>query len=341
MKLQCCRIAPWLLFFTLSIAALPLAAESRGVLSGGKVSEHPAWFKESFLDIAEDVAEAQAANRHVMLFMHLNGCPYCYKMVEENIKDAPYTDFIREHFDIIALNIKGDREVALDAETTLKEKELAATLKVVYTPTILFLDADNRVVARVNGYRSVPEFKHVLDYVAEQAYTDSTLQAYLDRRKSEGYRFRDHPQLTALNDLSASGDKPLAVLFEDAGCVDCDLLHDGYLKDPEVQEILKNFTFVRFDALSDQPMVDVAGNRTTPRDYVRSLGLTYRPGIVLFDQGNEIMRIQSRLYGYHFREALRYVGERHYRTYPDSFYDYLDVRTEELLAAGQDVDIAR
>ncbi len=116
------------------------ANATTGKVVGGQMSEHPAWFKESFLDIAEDVDEAAQANRHVMLFMHLNGCPYCYRMTEENFKQAPYKDFIKQNFDVIAINIKGDREVALNEETSLREKELAVRLNVMYTPTVVFLN---------------------------------------------------------------------------------------------------------------------------------------------------------------------------------------------------------
>jgi hypothetical protein len=35
------------------------------------------------------------------------------------------------------------------------------------------------------------------------------------------------------------------------------------------------------------------------------------------------------------------VGERHYEQYPESFYDYLDVRTAEITASGRDVDLSR
>ena len=79
-----------------------VAAATPGKVVGGKISEHPGWFKESFLDIAEDVGEAAESDKHVILFMHLNGCPYCFKMTEENFKHAPYTDFIKENFDVIA-----------------------------------------------------------------------------------------------------------------------------------------------------------------------------------------------------------------------------------------------
>lgn len=50
------HIVPVLLLF-LSAAITPADAAT-GKLVGGQVSEHPDWFKESFLDISEDVAEA-------------------------------------------------------------------------------------------------------------------------------------------------------------------------------------------------------------------------------------------------------------------------------------------
>jgi len=308
-----------------------------GKVLGGKNSEYPDWFKESFLEIAEDVAEASEENKHVMLYIYLNGCPYCHKMLEDNIKNAPYTDFIKQNFDIIALNMKGDRSVQMNEELSLTEKELATKLKVMYTPTIVFLNSDNTVVARTNGYRSVKDFKLVLNYVQQKHYEKTSLVKYLNKHKSQVYSFRDHPQIKPLTDLTSAAANPLAILFEDKACFDCDALHDKHLASPEVKEILKSFTLVRLDALSDQAIIDPQGNTTTAKAFAEKLGLSYRPGLVLFDKGSEIIRIQSMLYSYQFAETLRYVGERIYEKYPDSFYDYLNARTAELTKNGQDV----
>ena len=310
-----------------------------GKILGSKISEHPDWFKESFLDIAEDVEESAESNKHVMLFLHLNGCPYCYKMTEENLKNAPYTDFIKENFDVIALNIQGDREVALDEETTLTEKQLAEKLKVIYTPAVIFLDKNNKVVARINGYQSVPQFKQTLDYVQQNAYQKTSLSQYINNKKESEYDFRAHPQLIQSMDLSAVDDKPLAILFESKTCTDCIALHEGNLSDAEVIEVLKNFNFIRLDASSTEKMIDANGNVTTPEEYAKNLGISYHPTLLLFDKGKEILRIESMLYRYHFLESLRYVGERHYVKYPDIVYDYMDRKTEKLLESGQDVNI--
>lgn len=328
----------------LAVMTAPLAAEetpASGQVTGAKMLSHPSWFKESFLDLVEDVDEAASAGKHLILVMEMNGCPYCYKMVQENFASAPYRDFIQEHFDVIALNTKGDREVAVTEEMSMSEKELADLYQVRFTPTLIFLDATNRPVARVSGYRNLDDFKVVLDYVQARAYEQQTLNDYAaSRRATAVYAFRDHPQIQTLDDLSKPLERPLAVLFEDAGCVACAALHDGHLADPEIRSILEGLTLVRLDADSEAPIVDPMGNQTTPKALVETLGIQYRPSIVFFGRGREITRIESMLYRYHFGGVLEYVAGRHFERYPNSPFDYIDAKTAELTAAGRDVSIA-
>jgi len=39
----------------------------RGAYSGAAIAKHPEWFKESFLDFTEDIAEATAAGKRLVL----------------------------------------------------------------------------------------------------------------------------------------------------------------------------------------------------------------------------------------------------------------------------------
>ncbi len=334
------QISGLLLVLSMVLPLAGLAAE--GKVSGGVMSQHPEWFKESFLDIGEDVSEAAEEGRHVILFMHLNGCPYCNKMTEENFKHSPDTPFIQQHFDVIALNIRGDREIAFNEEITVTEKELADLVKVEYTPTTVFLNQNNQVVLKLNGYRSVETFGHALRFVQQKKYLQMKLADYIDRQKGPvRYQLRDHPLFADITDLRSAARQPLAVLFEDSRCDACDALHDGHLKNPEVLEAMKGLKVVRLDAASNDPIVDVEGNPTTPKAYAKRLGLTYRPGIVLFDKGREIRRIDGLLYTYHFQEVMRYVGERHYERFPTDFYEYLGERTEQILKSGRNIDLSK
>ena len=93
---------------TLFLTQTGLATETtaRGTLSGGAAHTAPDWFKESFLEIQDDVEEAGDENKHVILFFQLNNCPYCDRMLSESFEADPVSQYIQQHFDVIAINKK-------------------------------------------------------------------------------------------------------------------------------------------------------------------------------------------------------------------------------------------
>lgn len=318
--------------------SLTTAQATTGRVIGATVTEHPDWFKDSFLDLTEDVAEAAEAGKHLVLIMEMEGCPYCHKMIEDNFANAPYRDFIQEHFDVIALNIRGSLMIDVTEDLSLTERELAEHLSVRFTPTVVFLDANHEQVARVNGYRNVEDFQVVLEYVQERAYRIMSLNEYAQARQNPNvYAFRDHPNLVALDDLSSITDKPLAVLFEDSACVACDALHDGHLADAEIRAILDDLVLVRVDTRSDATLVTPDGRAMTASEFADELGIQYRPSLVMFDQGEEVVRIESMLYRFHFGGILDFVAGRHFERYPGRPFAYINEKTDRILATGEDV----
>ena len=83
------------LIAVLALATPAGAAENnaRGKITGGAVHQAPGWFKESFLEIADDVDEASEADKHVLLFFQLNACPYCDRMLKESFESEPLTSY--------------------------------------------------------------------------------------------------------------------------------------------------------------------------------------------------------------------------------------------------------
>jgi hypothetical protein len=55
--------------------ATSVAAQELGDYAGARETEHPDWFKESFLDFEEDIEEATANGKRVMLYFWQRGCP--------------------------------------------------------------------------------------------------------------------------------------------------------------------------------------------------------------------------------------------------------------------------
>ena len=96
-----------LLIFLLIVAwAQASEAPQRGKITSSPNHQAPAWFKESFLELQEDAAEAGEADKHLMLFFHPNNCPYCDRMLTESFEADPNMSYIQRHFDVIMLNVK-------------------------------------------------------------------------------------------------------------------------------------------------------------------------------------------------------------------------------------------
>lgn len=319
--------------------AMAAEDQKRGAIIGGVTHAVPDWFKESFLDIQEDVNEAAEANKHVLLFFQLNGCPYCDRMLREIFEADPLMSYIQQHFDVIAINVRGDREIAFNEDTSVSEKNLSELLKVHATPGIIFLNADNKPVVRVDGYRAPERFSQILRYVSSKAYQQQTLASYLNEHLNDPvYSPRSDPMFRDTTDL-ADVQGPLAVIFEDSRCHDCDEFHDRLLADPAVRKELQAFTMVRLDADTTTGIIDPAGNKTSPKAWVEQLGMTYRPGIVLYVDGKLLRRYDSLMFVHHFKEGLRWIGSGAYKQ--EDYESYSARRTEELLAAGIDIDLGR
>lgn len=320
-----------------------LAQESgtsvRGTIKGGAPHEAPGWFKDSFLEIQEDAQEAGEADKHLMLFFQLNACPYCDRMLTESFEADPNMSYIQQHFDVISINVKGDREIVFNESIAVLEKELAEILKVRATPAILFLDAQNKPVARVNGYRAPPRFRTVLEYVSSKAYEKSTLTDYMARNlTADVYELRENRLFEPVEDLS-SVDGPLLVLLENRSCYDCAEFHERVLAHAEVLRELERFTVVRLDTDSTETIVDVFGNETTAGALADRYDMSFRPGILIFDHGELVRRHDSLIYNFHFKEGLRYIAGGYYKDV--DYRTYSRQRREALLAEGVDINLAR
>ena len=309
-----------------------------GKVTGASEHEVPKWFKQSFLDISEDVDDATAKNKHLMLFIDLDGCPYCTKMLKESfIAKNATSKFIKNHFDVINLNVKGSRELTWKGKS-MSEKEFAIDLRIQYSPTILFLDKDKNVVLKLNGYRTIQSFKTILEYIDGKHYKNQTLSEYLDtiKNKSTKSTSKKANEMKDLSNISS----PLAIIFEEKKSKACKDFNKVTLKNKDVKKELSKFTVVRFDANSNEEFIGIDGIKITPRAFVKSINLDYRPGVLLYNDKKLIATQDALLYSFHFKELLRYVSEKEYK-YFDTYLQYLAVRQKELTEAGVDIDLSK
>ncbi len=150
------------------------------------------WFLNSFLELADDLAEATAKGKRLALLWELDGCPYCREMHLVNFATPEIRDYVEANFEILQLDLKGGREMVDFDGQAMTEQMLAQRHGVRYTPTIQFFpetmaEMQGRTgkeaeVARMAGYFRPNHFLAMFRYVREKRYTDGNFRTFLKTR---------------------------------------------------------------------------------------------------------------------------------------------------------------
>ena len=330
-----------------SLLALQVHAASETELEPGLVNpgyvDKPDWFKVSFLDLFEDIDEATDAGKRVMIYFYQDGCPYCRKLVEDNFGQKHIADKTQQHFDLVPINIWGDREVTV-GDKVFTEKSFAEALRVQYTPTLLFFNEKKKSVFRANGYYSPERFEALLDYIGNGKETELSYQAYLEQVKPEPASGKLHTAVTSVkqvDDLAAAltDDRHLLVMFEQKQCAVCDELHTDILKRPESIEQLKRLDVAVVDMWSSAEVKRPDGKTTSVRDWAKDLDIKYAPSMVYFNsQGEEVFRSEAYLRSFHVQSVMDYVASGDYQEHTN-FQRWIDMRADNLRARGVEVNL--
>ncbi len=171
------------------MAALLLAVPVAAAELGDDGLHKTDWMRETFKDLREDLAEANAEGKRLMLIVEQRGCIYCTKMHEEVFPRAEIADYIRENYFVVQINLHGDIEVTDFDGESLSEKQATRKWGLLFTPSILFLPeevpegqtAAEAAVAMMPGAFSPQTTLDLLTWVREERYaldTDEDFQRY-------------------------------------------------------------------------------------------------------------------------------------------------------------------
>ncbi len=363
-------IALCLLFFAWGVHAAE--APAAPAEPDASATEAPSWFKNSFLDLREDLADARQHGKRLMIFFHQDGCPYCKELVQVNFADKTIADKTRRYFDSLALNMWGDREVSWIDGKTYSEKQFASLLRVNFTPTLLFLDGQGQVVLRLNGYYPPRKFDAALDFAGQRLEKKTAFSDYLKKVPSgpatgmfiDEPFFSSPPYILQRNVYPANKppatspdprpphptpghitrgrgarDKPLLVLFEQKTCASCDEMHATAFKEAETRRLLDKFTVLRLNLFGKTPLIAPDGRKLNEAEWGRALKIAYTPTLVFFDaSGKEVFRVDAYLKTFHLQSSLDYVASGAYRTQPN-FQRFIQTRADAMREKGISVEI--
>ncbi|MBB4287704.1 thioredoxin family protein [Roseospira goensis] len=186
------RAAALLLGLCLAVAAPAVAAEGDPIepTLGEDGLYHHDFFLQSFLDIGEDLADSQAEGKRLVVVFEQRGCIYCKKVNTELLADPEIHRYVKENFNVLQLNLFGERLVTdLDGET-MPEKRLARRWGVLFTPTFVFLPEDpadatgmtgkDAAVFNMHGAFGKGTFTAAFEWVQQKDYEgDTHFQQYV------------------------------------------------------------------------------------------------------------------------------------------------------------------
>tara|TARA_R110002020_G_scaffold475858_1_gene713184 strand:+ start:7238 stop:7801 length:564 start_codon:yes stop_codon:yes gene_type:complete len=182
----------------LVIALLALIATtvwaSAATLGDDGLHKEP-WMRDTFKDLRDDLAEANAEGKRLMVIIEQRGCIYCKKMHEEVFSVEEVGSYITDNFFVVQINMFGDVEVTDFDGEALPEKDMVKKWGALFTPMILFMPqevAEDASAARVAVATMPGAFgRHttfnMLSWVVEKGYEgDEPFQKYHARKFGEG-----------------------------------------------------------------------------------------------------------------------------------------------------------
>ena len=128
------------------LIAVLLLVSVGSVMQAGQIGDDgmykESWMRNTFKDLREDLAEANAEGKRLALIFEQRGCIYCRKMHEEVFVQPRVASYIEENFFVVQLNLHGDLEVTDFDGEVLSEKDIARKWRILFTPTLMFLPED-------------------------------------------------------------------------------------------------------------------------------------------------------------------------------------------------------
>jgi thioredoxin-related protein len=152
------------------------------------------WMRETFKDLREDLEEANAEGKRLMVLIEQRGCIYCTKMHEEVFVVPEIAQYIEDNYFVVQINMFGDVEVTDFDGTVLPEKAMVRRWGALFTPSLIFFPEDvpdgvtgqQAAVANMPGAFGKYTTMNLLTWVVEHGYdSDEPFQKYHARKFAE------------------------------------------------------------------------------------------------------------------------------------------------------------
>lgn len=286
---------------------------------------HPDWFTLSFLELTEDLAEANKNKRGLIIYYSQGFCPYCKAFIKNNWEKKDIVAYTQKHFNVIAIDVLGSKPLTGFDNKKYTEKSYAISQRMNFTPSLDFYDTTGKLALRLNGYRPPYQFRAALEYVSDGHHRNEKFKHYLARAESAlSYgqnELNEHESFVEppydLSTRLGKNQSHTLVIYERKKCHSCDVLHAGPMSSPKINSLLRRFKVVQLDMQSDTIVTTLTGEKLTAKSWAEQLDFDYAPTLIFYNKkGKEIMRVDSLVGLYRLQGVLEYINSNAYLKYP-------------------------
>ncbi len=104
---------------------------------------------ENTTDLTKAISDAQSQNKSILLIFDQDGCYYCDLLKQNTLSNKDLVSKLNEGYITVIVDIN-------------KEPQLAAKYQVFGTPTMIFLDSNQKQIGKIDGYVEANEFLYYI-----------------------------------------------------------------------------------------------------------------------------------------------------------------------------------
>ena len=100
-------------------------------------------------DLNKAIEQAHVENKSIMLFFDQKDCHYCNEMKEKTLSNPNVVSKLNEKYITVFIDVN-------------EQPKIASKYKVFGTPTVIFLDSNQKEIGKVEGFVDANEFLNTL-----------------------------------------------------------------------------------------------------------------------------------------------------------------------------------
>ncbi len=130
-----------------------------------------------FVPFEKALTEAKAQNKLVLVDVYTDWCGWCKKLDRDVYPSAEVQKEWKTYFTATKIDAESQAVHSYFGKQET-ERQLAAGWAVSGYPTILFLDANGKVLRIISGYHAPSEFAQLLRYIGTHAFEHKTFEEW-------------------------------------------------------------------------------------------------------------------------------------------------------------------